>query len=64
MRTGIQRRRLTEAHERQFRSMHRAVISIGVELERLMVDCGYLEPTQRQVMTSEQVREASNEKQI
>jgi len=54
---ALRQRRLTERHERQFNDMRRTVISIGVQLESLMIECGYLEPTQRQVMTSEQMQE-------
>jgi len=60
---ALRQRRLTERHERQFNDMRRTVISIGVQLESLMIECGYLEPTQRQVMTSEQIREAGNGQQ-
>lgn len=59
--TGIRQRRLTERHERQFRDLRRTVISIGVQVEGIMVECGWLEPAQRQVLTSEQVREVTNE---
>lgn len=60
---ALRQRRLTERHERQFRDMRRTVISIGVQLEGIMVECGWLEPEQRQVLTSEQVRRTTEDGQ-
>lgn len=46
---------LTREQQKAFKSIHRSLISIGVQLESLMVEVGQLQPDRRQVLTRERL---------
>lgn len=54
--TRVKRTRLTETERQRLMNLHRAVVSVGYQLETFMIDVGQLQPTQRRVITREMIK--------